>query len=249
MGKILVFQHVAWEILGTLDPLLKAHNHRIRYVNFGRDPKATPNIADYDALVILGGPMNVDETAKHPHLKFELAAIEAAIKRKMPVLGICLGAQLIAKALGARVKANHTKEIGWGPVALTDFGKSHSAFKNFSEREMIFHWHGDTFEIPSGGLHLARSTLCENQAFSYEGHVLGLQFHLEVDDKLVRRWLDVPFMREEFQAHHPQLDVENFLNESKRLLPRVTDVGKNVFGEFIKLIGACGVKRVRLPSR
>ena len=122
MKRLLVFQHVPHEILGTFNPLLKYAGFRIRYVNFGRTPDATPNVEKYDGLIILGGPMCVDQIESHPHLQTEIDAIKLAMEQHMPVLGICLGAQLIATALGAQVKRNPVKEIGWYDVTPTTEG-------------------------------------------------------------------------------------------------------------------------------
>ena len=113
MRKILVFQHVASEPLGHLDPLLRESGFRIRYVNFGREPHAEPDVRRYDGLVVLGGPMNVDQVAQHPHLRTEMTVIREAITAGEPMLGICLGAQLLAAAMGGDVRPNHVPEIGW----------------------------------------------------------------------------------------------------------------------------------------
>src|SRR6266542_2726158 len=124
MPKLLVCQHVPYEPLGTLDPKLRRSGFRIRYVNFGRDPHARPTLEGYAGLVVLGGPMNVDQVDRHPHLATEVELVLEAIDRQIPVLGVCLGAQLIAKALGAAVRAGAKKEIGWHDVALTEVGGS-----------------------------------------------------------------------------------------------------------------------------
>ena len=124
MRKLLVCQHVPHEILGTLNPLLKRAGFRIRYVNFGRHPDAQPDLDGYAGLIVLGGPMSAYDDQRLPHLAVEMKLIEAALQRNLPVLGICLGAQLIARTLGARVYANHIKEIGWYDVSPTDAAES-----------------------------------------------------------------------------------------------------------------------------
>src|SRR5204863_9872367 len=116
MKKLLVLQHVAHELLGTLNPLLKRSGFRIRYVNFARHPDAQPSLDGYNWLVVLGGPMSVNDADRLPHLTTEMRLIEEALRRNIPVLGICLGAQLIAKTLGADVYPNKEKEIGWYDV-------------------------------------------------------------------------------------------------------------------------------------
>src|SRR5262245_30700951 len=113
MRKLLVFHHSAREPLGLLDPLLRRHGFRIRYVNFSRQPDLLPDVSRYNGLVVLGGPMNVDQQDRFPHLATEIAAIREALKRDIPVLGICLGAQLLAAALGATVRPHSVREIGW----------------------------------------------------------------------------------------------------------------------------------------
>ena len=124
MKKLLVFQHVPHELLGTLNPMLKKAGFRIRYVNFGRHPDAQPRLDGYDGLVVLGGPMSVNDEDRLPHLVTEMKLIEAALSRNLPVMGICLGAQLIAKTLGAAVYPNQEKEIGWYDVSPTDHAQS-----------------------------------------------------------------------------------------------------------------------------
>lgn len=249
MKKLLVCQHVAYEPLGTLDPLFRKSGFRIRYVNFGRQPDAQPSITGYDGLVILGGPMNVDETAQHPHLNHEVEMIRQALQRNIPILGICLGAQLIAKALGARVTKNRVKEIGWYDVALTREGKSDPVLKHFQPVEKIFQWHGDTFDIPAGAVHLVSSPLCANQAFRYGERVYALQFHLEVDERMIERWLKVPdHVRELDDPNDTTIDVGAIRRETPLCIERLKNLSDKTFGEFIKLFGV-EKKFRRLSSR
>src|SRR5210317_2509896 len=116
MAKVMVFQHVPAEPLGTLDPMLRQRGHRIRYVNFHRDPDARPDIARYDALIVLGGPQMPDQGDRHPHLRVEMDCIERALERETPVLGVCLGAQLLAHTLGAAVRPMPGWEMGWHDI-------------------------------------------------------------------------------------------------------------------------------------
>lgn len=233
MAKILVFQHVAYELLGTLHPLLKNTGFRIKYVNFERTPHFKPNLEGYDGLVVLGGPMNVDQTSDYPHLKTELLVIEEALKRDIPLLGICLGAQLIAKALGATVKKNPVKEIGWYNVHLTEQGKKSDVFSDFEKSEKIFQWHGDTFEIPKSARHLAHSNTCANQAYQYGENVLGFQFHLEVDEAMIHRWLNLPHQMAEMKE--AGIDSQKIHEETPKLIERSILLSEKTFGAWIDL--------------
>lgn len=189
LRKVLVVQHVPHEPLGTLDRLLRARKIRIRFVNFARHPDASPAVTGYDAVIVLGGPMNVDEQERHPHLRTELKLLEAALAAGVPILGICLGAQLLAHALGATVRRNDHKELGWYPVDVTQAGAEDRALRHLAPQSPVFHWHGDTFDLPQGAEQLARSSLCPQQAFRYGPHAYGLQFHLEAEPPLIDRWL------------------------------------------------------------
>ncbi len=248
MPKLLVCQHVPYEILGTLDPLLREARFRIRYINFGRAPQARPGLDTYDALVILGGPMNVDEVDLHPHLDTEVELVREAMARGIPVLGICLGAQLIAKALGADVRPNPVKEIGWYDVTLTPEGEVDPVLGHLGVTEKIFQWHGDTFDIPEGAVHLARSPSCENQAFRHGNNVYGFQFHLEVDEPLIKRWFDVPVNRRELEALKGQIDPAAVLAQTPRHIARSRELGALVFGALIEMFGIRR-RRYALPSR
>jgi GMP synthase (glutamine-hydrolysing) len=248
MSKILVFQHVPHEILGTLDPLLRGSGFRIKYVNFGRNPDAKPRLDGYRGLVILGGPMNVDQTDRYKHLKTEIDLILKAISKELPVLGICLGAQLISKALGSEVKNNREVEIGWYDLSPTVDGEKDLLLYHLNKKEKIFQWHGDTFEIPKGALHLAASPKCNNQAFRFGSNVYGFQFHLEVDQKMIERWLEVPNNKREIENSGGKIDPTNIREETIVYIDRLKQLSKLVFGEFVKLIGV-KERRHRLPSR
>jgi len=245
---MLVFQHVPYEILGTLDPLLRGHGFRIRYVNFGREPDARPDVARYSGLVVLGGPMNCDEAARHPHLDVETEAIRTAIGRGMPVLGICLGGQLIARALGARVARNPRREIGWYDVTPTEAGTTDPLFRHFAGTERIFQWHGDTFDIPDGAVHLASSADCAHQAFRYGENVYALQFHLEVDEPLVARWLHTPSMLRELECAGPGFDVARIRADTALHMRRSLALGRAFFGHYMDTFHH-GARRTALSSR
>lgn len=234
MRKLLVLQHVAHEPLGTLDPLLKKRGCRIRYINFGRDPNAEPSLIGYNGLVILGGPMGVYEADKHPHLNYEMKLIEEAIKKEIPVLGICLGAQLTAKVLGATVKLNKEMEIGWCNVEVTEDGKKDPVLKNFKAKERIFQLHRDYFTIPKGALHLASSEVCNGQAFRYGEKVYGFQFHLEVDQPMIHRWMKIAGNLKDVESTKG-VTVEKILQETETHIERSLELSTETFNRFIDL--------------
>jgi GMP synthase (glutamine-hydrolysing) len=248
MRRLLVFQHVPHEILGTLDPLLRDAGFRIRYVNFGRNPDALPDLDRYHGLIVLGGPMNCDQVTRHRHLLTEVAAIQAAIRDGKPVLGICLGAQLLARALGAPVTPHHSKEIGWYDVAPTTHGGQDPLFRHFETSEKIFQWHGDTFAIPHGAVHLAASAACAHQAFRFGHNVYGLQFHLEVDEPMIHRWLKAPGNRRELDSLRGTIDPAGIVQETPLFIARSHSLGTAVFSDFIRLFQGRH-RRTVLPSR
>jgi GMP synthase (glutamine-hydrolysing) len=244
--RILVFKHVAHEPLGQLDPLLRAAGFRIRYVNFQRNPEAVPDMDKYDGLVVLGGPMSVNDATRYSHLKTEIAAIERAIRADKPVLGVCLGAQLTAAALGANVSRNPSREIGWYDVRPTDAARRDPLFESFRDSEPLFQWHCDTFDIPSGAIHLARSEACEAQAFRYGEKVYGLQFHLEVDAPMVERWLGTESLRDEMAEHG--FDPDAIRTSTREHIARSQALARRVFSTFIDRF-ASKARKVILPSR
>ncbi|MDX1386924.1 MAG: type 1 glutamine amidotransferase, partial [bacterium] len=209
----------------------------IRYVNFGREPEAQPGLDGYQALILLGGPMNLDQESQYPHLSYETRLVEEAIQRDMPVLGICLGAQIVAKALGAEVGKNPEKEIGWYPIEITAEGQKDPVLKHFQSQEWIFQWHGDTFKIPQGTSHLATSPTCPNQAFRYGDKVYGFQFHMEADEALIERWLKVPRHLEELEALKGKVDPEEIRTLTPKHVERLKELSELTFSEFLRIFG------------
>jgi len=249
MRKLLVLQHVASEPLGHLDPLLRESGIRIRYVNFGRDPRAEPDIRRYDGLVVLGGPMNVDQVDHHPHLQTEMTIIREAIRSDRPVLGICLGAQLLAAAMGGEVRPNPVPEIGWYRLHARPEARHDPLFRHFDHgaRQFIFQWHAYTFAPPPGAVPLAWTRSCRNQAYRLGDRAWGLQFHLEADEALITRWLEQPSGRSEIERHWDARRIARIQAASRRYQPLARPLADRVFGEFIRLFGVG--RLAMLPSR
>ena len=183
----LVVRHVAFEDLGILAPLLAERGHAVRYLEAGVDPIDAPTLLAADLVVILGGPIGVYETERYPFLASELQAIAARLGQDRPTLGICLGAQLMALALGAEVAPTGRVEIGYAPLTLT--GEGQASVLHGLGTVPVLHWHGDQFGIPATATRLAQTPGFPNQAFCAGPRILGLQFHLEADHRQIERWL------------------------------------------------------------
>lgn len=171
--------HVPFEGLGCMEQWIHDHNHLPDYTRFYEDNRL-PEPGNIDWLIVMGGPMSVYDETLYPWLVEEKAFIHKAIDLGKTVIGICLGSQLIAEVLGAKVYPNHQKEIGWFEVMLSDKARDLNLLKGFEEQFTVFHWHGDTYDIPAGSTQLFSSAVTPNQAFLYGDNVLGLQFHPEV---------------------------------------------------------------------
>lgn len=187
MTHCLAIRHIAFEDAGLLAPILAARGIDLNYVEAGIDPLDMDRLLQPDLLMVLGGPIGVYETNAYPFLVEEIASLRARLDAGRPTLGICLGAQLIAAALGARVAAGPAKEIGYAPLTLTDEGRR-SVIAPL-EDVAVLHWHGDNLDLPTGAECLAATSHCPNQAFTIGKHVLGLQFHIETPPQALERWL------------------------------------------------------------
>ncbi len=189
MMRLHSFEHVPFEDLAKIGVWGQKHGYLLSRTRFYAND-SLPSWSEFDWLVVMGGPMNIYEEKRYPWLAQEKAFIADAIAHGKLVLGVCLGAQLIADVLGGPVSPNQFKEIGWLPVSLTAAASSSPLFHNLPSEFIAFHWHGDTFQIPPGALATASSLGCANQAFAYTNKVVGLQFHLESTPASVRKLMD-----------------------------------------------------------
>jgi GMP synthase-like glutamine amidotransferase len=183
--KVHVLQHVPFEGLGSIAGWVDARGARVTWTRFFREARL-PALGEVDLLIALGGPMSVNDEAVRPWLRAEKQFVREALTRGIAVLGVCLGAQLIASALGARVVPNPVKEIGWFPIEAVEAIQVARGSAPMPRTCTVFHWHGETFELPPGAIRLARSAGCENQAFQLGRNVVGVQFHLESTPETVR---------------------------------------------------------------
>jgi len=214
-------QHVPFEGLGAIAPWLERAAHEVRATRLF-DSEALPGLDAFDLLIVMGGPMSVHDERDHPWLVAEKRFLRAAIEAGKRVLGVCLGAQLIAAALGARVYRNTKKEIGWFPVHGVP--SPHASSFAFPSAVDVFHWHGETFDLPGNAVRLARSEACENQAFEIDDRVIGLQFHLEATPRSARDLVE--HCREELVAS-PYIQTEE----------RILSAGPGHYDAIHRLLG------------
>lgn len=187
--RIHYFQHVSFEGLGSIAEWATSNGHELTSTQFFINPRL-PEPADIDWLIVMGGPMGVDDETEYEWLPGEKQFIKKAIDEGKTVLGICLGAQLIAEVLGAKVYSNQYKEIGWYPIEFNENALKDKLLRGFEPELTVFHWHGDTFDIPQDAIWLACSKVCKNQAFLYNEKVLGLQFHFEMTDSSLKNMIE-----------------------------------------------------------
>ncbi len=183
----IAIRHVAFEDVGVWRDVLVDHGYALSYIEAGVDDLAAAALMSADLLIVLGGPIGVYETAAYPFLVGEIAAVRRRLEQQKPILGVCLGAQLMAAALGARVAPGPGKEIGYGPVELTDAGRASPLAR--LDGLPVLHWHGDNCDLPPGAERLASTPLCPVQAFRVGRAALGLQFHVEADPRRIEAWL------------------------------------------------------------
>lgn len=226
---VLVIRHVSFEDLGSFEPVLKARGYRVLYREAGVDDLAKTDAQAPALLVVLGGPIGAYEDSAYPFLGDEIRLIKARLAAKRPVLGICLGAQLMARALGARVYPGPAKEIGWGAIELTEEGRRSPLRHLAADKTRVLHWHGDTFELPAGATHLAATHICRNQAFALGRHALALQFHPEAPET-IERWL-IGHAHEIAAA--PGVSAEALRADAERYAPALQKQGPKAFAAWL----------------
>ena len=227
MKTAIAIRHVCFEDLGTLEPLLQTRGYTVRYVDAAVDDLHALDVASPDLMIVLGGPIGAFDDALYPFITAEMALVRQRLDSRRPLLGICLGAQMIARALGARVGSMGVKEIGYVPLTLTPEGEA-SPLAALG-RVPVLHWHGDQFDIPAGAVRLAGTDVCPHQAFALGRHVLALQCHLEADVQQIEHWL-VGHACELSQAG---LDPRELRTQAHALQPSLSAAAQAVFGDWL----------------
>jgi len=224
--KVHYFQHAEFEGLGSIEEWVKLSGHSLTSTKFFENIRF-PEIDDIDWLIVMGGPMSVNDEQKFPWLAEEKKFIRKAIDAGKVVIGICLGSQLVSAALGAKVYQNPEKEIGWFDIELTCFAKTDKLFFDLKDRFKVFHWHGDTFDLPQNAIHLAYSRGCKNQAYLYKDRVLALQFHLEPTQSSLMQMID--YGRDELksgkyvQTEQEMAEYSQYIDANRRILFTLLD--------------------------
>lgn len=237
MGRVLALQHVWDDPLGYLGEILQEHTIVCEVVNVEEAP--IPDPGGYDALIVLGGPQHVPAGDKHPYFVQEKILIRKAVEQDIPCLGICLGGQLLAHALGAEVRRHHMIELGFCEVQLTDEGIADPLFQGLPDRQQVFHWHMDVFDIPAGGVRLATSENALNQAFRYGRYAYGLQYHIELTPDMFHTWLRyLPHDQEVVNALGPDI-AGRIEHEQAIYYPIYRDHTRIMFENFLKISGLC----------
>ncbi len=221
-----LLQHVAWEGPGTIAEEAAARGIPLGVVRLDRG-EAVPDVGALGGVVVMGGPMSVHDTAEHPHLVHERRLLREGVERGLPILGVCLGAQLLAAALDARVERGPVPEIGIGEITLTPEGRGDVVLGADGDSVPVVHWHEDTFHVPDRGVLLAGSSLYRNQAFRFGRLAYAFQFHLEVDRTLAEAWT-------------PRLPP-GALDETRRA--EVERAGRAILGRFFDVALGAGTGR------
>lgn len=228
-----MLQNEECEHLGVFSKILNQNNISYQYIKLF-EQENIPNLKEYAAIIILGGPMNVYEEEKYPFLKKEVSTIKEAMKIKKPILGLCLGAQIIARAAGARVYSGKQKEIGWFTINLTKNGIENKIFKNLEKQITVFQWHQDTFDIPDNGKKLAASNLFPNQAFSIGDNVYAFQFHLEVTKNMIITW--IKRYDEELTSLKNEVYPTEIIKSSEQNILQLNNQASLFFSNFLNIL-------------
>lgn len=225
MKNAIAIRHLAFEDAGTLESVLQNRGIALRYLEAGVDDLSPAK--DADLLVVLGGPIGIYEVDRYPFLKDELAIIETAVKKGVSAIGICLGCQALAAVLAARVYPGKQKELGWDEMILTKEGKASPV--GAIEGIRVLNWHGDTFDLPTGATRLASTAITPNQAFTYGPKVLALQFHVELPQKHMERWL----IGHTLELTTSKVDLAKMRAETVRFAPAANAASQRLFNDWL----------------
>jgi GMP synthase (glutamine-hydrolysing) len=236
-SRVLILQHIACEPPGEFGDVL--HERGAHTVTVELDEgQRLPDWREFSHIIAMGGPMSVNDDATLPWLTAEKTLIAEAVRAGKPFWGTCLGVQLLAASLGAKVYPGPAQEIGLLPVQLTAAAREDPLFRGFPDDLLTFQWHGDTFDIPDGGVRLASSSVCPNQAFRWGAHAYGIQFHLEVSSELARSWGAVPLYRDGLERTLGPGALDDLVADLDRRGKSLNSAGRSLFERWLSLTAA-----------
>ncbi|MEW6101942.1 MAG: type 1 glutamine amidotransferase [Candidatus Omnitrophota bacterium] len=227
---ILVIKHIDIEGPGSMEDYFLNTPLRLKEIDLSRGDALPDDLKDIEAVVSLGGPMNVYQEDKYPFLKSEDLFLRKALKKEIPILGICLGSQMLARASAAKVRKAENKEVGWYRVNLTKEGKQDPLFRALPENLEVFQWHEDTFALPKSGTLLAESDTCMNQAFKVGKNAYGLQFHIEVTPQMIEAWIN------KYKHNGQRLEAKDMLTLAHKKQGKFRKQADYIYSNFAGLL-------------
>jgi GMP synthase (glutamine-hydrolysing) len=233
MKNILVLQHEPHEGIGAWEPIFNTAGRKLvtRNLFAGEKVPLEEELCEWDGIVIMGGPMSANDGESLDFIRDELKMIPQILQLKIPLLGVCLGSQVIAKGLGSKVYKGAKKEIGWYPLKLTASAEKDKIFGGLGSSIMMFQWHGETFDLPSGAIHLSNSPLYPHQAFRYTDRIYGLQFHCEMTDSMIREWVE----KGQEELARAEISGEKILEDTPKYLSTLRQWAHHIAKKWLAL--------------
>ena len=239
MKRVLALQFIWDDPPGYLGEIMEEHSITCDVVRV-EEKEPIPDPTQYDALIALGGPQHVGHNDTYPYLAGATDAVRHAVEREIPYLGLCLGGQLLAYAMGAQVKKHTNPSIGFYAIQFTEAGKQDPLFKGLPGYQQVIHWHEDTFDIPAGAVQLATNAHTPNQTFRYGRNAYGTQFHIELTPAMLDVWLYYPEYRQEIVRALGEEAADKFISDRARLYPLYREHTRAMFENFLRIAGCIG---------
>ena len=233
MKRVLTIINIMDDPTGYVGEILEDHN--IAYDVIDASSQSVPDPTIYSAMIVFGGPQNANEDEKYPYFLQEKAALRVAVEQDIPVLGICLGGQMLASVLGGTVKKHTITEIGFSEIQCTDEGKHDPLYEGLAGHQLVYQWHEDTFAIPPGAVRLATSEKTENQAFRYGRNAYGIQYHVELTPAMLDTWLQEPSLKEEIVNAVGNSEYERIMSERPQYFALYQEHTRVMFENFLRI--------------
>ncbi len=233
MKRVLTIINIADDPTGYVGEILE--HHAIPYDVIAPEQRPIPDVEAYDALVVFGGPQNANEDDKYPYFVEEKATLRRAVEHNIPVLGICLGGQMLATVLGGTVRKHTITEIGFSEIQCTPEGRHDPLYEGLADGQLVYQWHEDTFDIPPGAIRLAIGERTENQAFRYGQNAYGIQYHIELTPAMLDTWLNEPSLKEEIAGAIGEDEYERIWRDRPQYYSRYREHTRIMFENFLRI--------------